>query len=282
MKRKGNVPAGVTLRDAFSGKEDQQPDFGAPWLDFGARAYSPALRRWMVPDPLGEKYYGVNPYAYCNGDPVNRIDRSGMDDYRYDDETGTFYFMKRTDDETDRVLGYHKDKDTGEYKPNTRLYQTKIRIEGIEKGILKDGINFKERDNIIAVGGEEQPTVEGVEAFVVELSEMVGLEIAGLEYSLKNESEISNVYIGRYQSSKDSKSRWNTDHNAFASFDCRVSKVTQNEVIFHVQFHTHLSRFTNRDKLRPSGRDLDYKEGQIANGIKRFIILTKGYDPIDY
>ena len=78
MKRKGNAPAGVTIRDAFSGKEDQQPDFGVPWLDFGARAYSPSLRRWMVPDPLGEKYYGVNPYAYCNGDPVNYVDPEGQ------------------------------------------------------------------------------------------------------------------------------------------------------------------------------------------------------------
>ncbi len=57
----GTAPAGVTLRDAFSGKEDQQPDFGVPWLDFGARAYSPALRRWMVPDPLGEKYRRGQP-----------------------------------------------------------------------------------------------------------------------------------------------------------------------------------------------------------------------------
>ncbi len=40
LRRTGST---VTLRDAFSGKEDQQ-------LDFGAREYSPALRRWMVPD----------------------------------------------------------------------------------------------------------------------------------------------------------------------------------------------------------------------------------------
>ena len=71
------VPEGITLRDAFSGKEDQGPDFSLPWLDFGARAYSPALRRWMVPDPLGEKYPAVSPYAYCAGDPVNYVDPTG-------------------------------------------------------------------------------------------------------------------------------------------------------------------------------------------------------------
>ena len=73
----GAVPEGITLRDAFSGKEDQGPDFDLPWLDFGARAYSPALRRWMTPDPLGEKYPAVNPYAYCAGDPVNYVDPTG-------------------------------------------------------------------------------------------------------------------------------------------------------------------------------------------------------------
>ena len=53
----------------------------------------------------------------------------------------------------------------------------------------------------------------------------------------------------------------------------------------HTSFHTHLSRFPDSAKLVPSstpGGDMDYKRGQIANGIKRFIILTTGYPPIPY
>ena len=72
------VPEGVTLRDRFTGKEDQAPDFAVPYLDFGARQYSPALRRWLVPDPLSEKYYGISPYAYCAGNPVNLVDPDGQ------------------------------------------------------------------------------------------------------------------------------------------------------------------------------------------------------------
>ena len=72
------VPEGVTLRDGFTGKDDQSPDFGLAYADFGARQYSPALRRWLVPDPLSEKYYGISPYAYCGGDPVTRIDTDGQ------------------------------------------------------------------------------------------------------------------------------------------------------------------------------------------------------------
>ena len=55
------LPAGLTLRDGYTGKEAQIPDFSTGYTDFGARQYSPTLRRWMTPDPLSEKYYGVSP-----------------------------------------------------------------------------------------------------------------------------------------------------------------------------------------------------------------------------
>ena len=45
--------------------------------DFGARQYAPALPRWLTMDPLAEKYYGVSPYAYCEGNPMNRVDPQG-------------------------------------------------------------------------------------------------------------------------------------------------------------------------------------------------------------
>jgi len=67
----------VSLRDGFTGQEDQGPDFGVGYSDFGARQYSPTLSRWLVPDPMGEKYYDVSPYVYCAGNPVNLIDPDG-------------------------------------------------------------------------------------------------------------------------------------------------------------------------------------------------------------
>ena len=72
-----SVSGGITLRDGYIGKEDQHPDFGTSYTDFGARQYHPALHRWMTPDPLSEKYYGVSPYAFCNNDPVNFVDLDG-------------------------------------------------------------------------------------------------------------------------------------------------------------------------------------------------------------
>ena len=72
-----STPAWITFRDAYTGQEDQHPDFGTGYTDFGARQYSPALRRWMTTDPLSEKYYGISPYAFCNNNPVNFVDPDG-------------------------------------------------------------------------------------------------------------------------------------------------------------------------------------------------------------
>ena len=71
------LPDGETLRDSYTGQEDQDQDFGTCYIDFGARQYNPALRRWMTPDPLSEKYYGISPYAFCANNPVNLVDLDG-------------------------------------------------------------------------------------------------------------------------------------------------------------------------------------------------------------
>ena len=67
----------ITLRDGYTGKEDQTPEFGTGYIDFGARQYSPSLRRWMTPDPMSENYYGTSPYAFCANNPVNFVDPDG-------------------------------------------------------------------------------------------------------------------------------------------------------------------------------------------------------------
>ncbi|MFP7354772.1 RHS repeat-associated core domain-containing protein [Klebsiella pasteurii] len=61
----------------FNG-ERQDPLSRVTHLGNGYRAYSPALRRFTCPDsesPFGDG--GINPYVYCNHDPVNNTDPSG-------------------------------------------------------------------------------------------------------------------------------------------------------------------------------------------------------------
>ncbi len=60
----------------YNGKELDRMH-GLDTYDYGARQYDPVLCRWGRMDPLSEKYYGVSPYAYCTGNPVNRIDPNG-------------------------------------------------------------------------------------------------------------------------------------------------------------------------------------------------------------
>ena len=61
----------------FNG-ERLDPISGHYHLGNGYRAYNPVLMRFTCPDswsPFGDG--GINPYAYCAGDPVNRADPSG-------------------------------------------------------------------------------------------------------------------------------------------------------------------------------------------------------------
>lgn len=69
-----------TLRKSqlgFNG-EFQQALTGLYLLGNGYRAYSPRLMRFHSPDALSPfDEGGINPYAYCQGDPVNLTDASG-------------------------------------------------------------------------------------------------------------------------------------------------------------------------------------------------------------
>jgi len=70
----GNTAA---LQPGFNG-ERADPVSGTYHLGNGYRAYNPVLMRFNCPDslsPFGAG--GINPYAYCAGDPVNHTDPTG-------------------------------------------------------------------------------------------------------------------------------------------------------------------------------------------------------------
>ena len=67
-------PGGATGRTAFAGEVRENHDL----YRLGNRLYSPRLRRFLSADPLSPfGAGGLNRYAYCGGDPVNRIDPTG-------------------------------------------------------------------------------------------------------------------------------------------------------------------------------------------------------------
>lgn len=92
----------------FEGKELDRT-FGLDWYDIQARQYDAiGVPRWTSMDPLVEKYYGISPYAYCGGDPVNFGDYDGRDTCRisteyYDNKQIVNWTITHSDDPFDLV-----------------------------------------------------------------------------------------------------------------------------------------------------------------------------------
>ena len=65
--------------DYLYGGKEFQSFFDLPFYDSGAR-FQRTDGIFLSIDPLAEKYYGISPYAYCSGNPINRVDPEGMID----------------------------------------------------------------------------------------------------------------------------------------------------------------------------------------------------------
>ena len=63
-------------RYRYNGKEEQA-FVGLPYIDYGARQLLAPFHIWLTQDPLAEKYYTVSPYAFCDNNPIIKIDKDG-------------------------------------------------------------------------------------------------------------------------------------------------------------------------------------------------------------
>ena len=70
------VFAQTTNRFKFNGKEEQTTG-NLGLLDYGARMYDANIGRWMVQDPLSEKYYAYSQYSFSGNNPILNIDSDG-------------------------------------------------------------------------------------------------------------------------------------------------------------------------------------------------------------
>lgn len=72
-----------------------------PWYDSGVR-FLTTDGIFLSSDPHSENNYHISPYSYCGGDPVNRVDPEGADDYIFDNKGR--YTIIQSDDDFDRLV----------------------------------------------------------------------------------------------------------------------------------------------------------------------------------
>ncbi len=236
------------------------------------------IGRWHVVDPLAERRIEWTPYAYVLNNPLLRFDPNGLTDFTFNKKTGEIIQIGETNDELDRILKTNR-KGEIKYKKNG---EAKIAVDGIAQGILKDGQNFKDKDQVISVGGEGQPTVEGVEEFSLKLSEYVGTEIGGAYFTKEGSSTTTHMTIGKYKNNSLKVTRGHGNAEGVRS-GLKTTELT-------AFFHTHPSEGVSvSDRTRASEQDIRSRNSALKlMPHMRFFIITAPlrydtkYKKIDY
>ena len=157
-------------------QEDQNPDFGTTYTDFGARQYSPTLRSWMTPDPMSEKYYGTSPYAFCGNNPVNFVDPDGRD---WKDKVAGYGvgFITNLVPGTGSLRDRYSPSDPSDY--NIALRDTDLAMIAVGENLTKAGGTMIVGGGALAVAGiTATVTTAGTGVIVAGPVTIVGADIA--------------------------------------------------------------------------------------------------------
>lgn len=126
--------------------------------DFLARWYDPTLCRFLMIDPMTEKYPWFSPYVYCANSPMNASDPTGkylIYNYVNSDGQSTRYFYKQGEDGTydfydvDGNLYNHNEEFVSQLKSALNSLQDGVYGAALVSGLVNSnfGVNLKESKN---------------------------------------------------------------------------------------------------------------------------------------
>ena len=278
------LPYGEILANQRASGYDERFKFTTKELDaesgyyyFGARYLMSDLGYFLSPDPLLDQYPKLQPYLYCNGNPLKYIDPDGRDIYRYDSETGDVKLYKETNDNFDQFGKFKYNKKVGQYEPRTNRdgsIKTYTDHRGnnntIAKGILRDGLNIKQKGINFVCDNDFGPTLNDYYNFALMLDEVAGVEISGFVLAIPSKQEKQIVRFEPYKNNSYNRSK--TLLRNFAPYN----------VLQH--FHTHGHANTYIDATTPS-EDFDIpfknKASDLYPNIQLIILHNYGL-PIKY
>ncbi|MBQ8938900.1 MAG: hypothetical protein IJ047_01580 [Paludibacteraceae bacterium] len=271
---KNQQAAGYDERYKFTGKER---DWETGYDYFVARYLWSLTGHWLSVDPLADKYPNISPYAYAAWNPVKYIDPDGRDIYQYDDETGDIKLYMKTDDNFDQFGKFKYNSETGEYELQTNMdgsIKTYTDHRGnndkIAKGILRNGLNIKQKGSSFISDNNAGPTITDYYNFALILDEVTGVEISGYVLEAPGEKNRKIVQFEPYK------------ENSYNRSVNRLMKFFPYSVLKH--FHTHGHADSYIDATTPSeDYDIPFKNKitSLYPDIQLLILHNHG-SPIRY
>ena len=220
---------------------------------YGARYLNPTSAVWMSVDPLWEKNIDASPYSYCHGNPVNKVDVMGLDDYGVDDN-GYIFFIKKTDSEKDRLIAgvkrRHIEKEYGSRKsPYDISGKLKSDIKNIEvsKGIIEETTEYNELYDGHLFRLESKNEAKSLFEFVVD-----NTRVEWSLYDLINSNDKITYHLA-------------TSHQKYAeaSGTAHLQKFVLNKGYmssFHIHNHPEDNSVSFDKNISPSDKDLLFAE----------------------
>ena len=193
---------------------------GLHWYDNHARMYDPLLMRFTTPDPLAAQFPSVSPYAYCNNNPVNRIDPTGLSDFQID-QNGFITKVRDTDSDYHTIYASNKDGSINN--------QTFINVS-------KAFLNTNQKDNIIVyVPSSNINENKQVDIYKGAVDESTSFfEFAATNTNVEW-SQIKYTQDGKYQSIVGTTHSENND----ASLDYSYSLIRDGNISVYEANHSH-------------------------------------------